>query len=208
LLAGALVALMLCVGLTVPEILERTLNLDVESYIHLDLMSLMTKYGLSSLEPVKKVLVKLCGKDPLFKDLPIKLHVTSFCLDTGETEYFSKDTVPDGRVIDFVCMSVAVPFLFESVRYQDRLYVDGGITECCPMACFLGKNPKEVLAVRLVCENKPDEKIDTLRKFVTRLIKSSIRCVEYTGLTVMRTTLDVFDFKMKLEDRLKLYFLS
>jgi len=95
--AGALIALFLCVGLTVPQILERTLMLDVESYLSLDLVSLMTKYGLSSFDQVKKLLVKICGCDPTFKDLSIKIHVSTFCVDTGDTVYFSRDTTPNGR---------------------------------------------------------------------------------------------------------------
>ena len=119
--AGAIIALFLCVGLTVPQILERTLMLDIESYLSLDLVSLMTKYGLvrssrkaaegrrysetkthkcstqSSFDQVKKLLVKICGRDPTFKDLSIKMHVSTFCVDTGDTVYFSRDTVPNGR---------------------------------------------------------------------------------------------------------------
>jgi predicted acylesterase/phospholipase RssA len=146
--AGAILGLFLALGKSVFSILEMTLMLDFETLMQPDLTSLVTKYGLTSLEPVKSLLVKLCGCDPAFKDLPKKLHVACFCLDTGQTEYFSSDTVPDGRVVDFVAMSIAVPFLFECVRYRGKVYVDGGMIESVPMNPFLGHRKEEVRRTR------------------------------------------------------------
>lgn len=203
--AGAILGLFLATGKSVQEILDLTLNLKFEGLLQLDLVSLINKYGLVSLDPIKKLLVQLCGQDPKFKDLPKKLYVTSFCVDTGETEYFSRDTVPEERVVDFVCMSLAVPFLFESVRYRDRVYVDGGLVECVPMAPFLSYKESEVLAIRLICEGNK-EPVDSLKSFVTKLVRSGLRCVEYTGVRCLHTSLDVFNFSMSLEDRLRLFF--
>ena len=39
-----------------------------------------------------------------------------------KTEYFSKYTHPDMKVIDALCMSIAVPFIFSSYRYNNMVY--------------------------------------------------------------------------------------
>ncbi len=204
--AGAILGFFLATGKSVQEILDATLSLKFESLMQPDLVSLINKFGLVSLEPIKKLLVEL-GGDPKFKDLTKKLHVTAFCVDTGTTEYFSRDTVPDGRVVDFVCMSISVPFLFESVKYKDRVYVDGGLVESVPMAPFLSHKESEVLAIRLLYEAN-HEPIDSVKSFAVKLIKSSLRCIEYTGVRCIYTSLDVFNFSMSLEDRLRLFFKS
>ena len=184
-----------------------TLMLDFETLMQPDLTSLVTKYGLTSLEPVKNLLVKLCGCDPTFGDLPKKLHVAAFCLDTGQTEYFSEDTVPDGRVIDFVAMSIAVPFLFECVRYRGKVYVDGGMIESVPMNPFLGHRKEEVRAIRLIVNHQHDEEeITTFKTFVTRLVRFGLRCVEYEGARVITVSHDIFNFSLGLEDRLRMFF--
>jgi predicted acylesterase/phospholipase RssA len=41
---------------------------------------------------------------------------------------FGTETAPDVALKDAVAASVAVPFVFEPVRIDDRSYVDGGIT--------------------------------------------------------------------------------
>lgn len=111
------------------------------------------------------------------------------------------------RVIDFVCMSMAIPFLFESVSYNGKFYVDGGLLESVPLGPFFGKKSEDVLALQITCECEPSEKVDTLRKFATRIIRAGLRRIDYPETTVLTTTLDLFNFKMSMEDRLKLYFL-
>ena len=82
-------------------------------------------------------------------------------------------TVP--RVIDFVCMSMAIPFLFESVSYNGKLYVDGGLLESVPLGPFFGKKSEDVLALQITCECEPSEKVDTLKKFATRIIRAGAK---------------------------------
>jgi hypothetical protein len=206
--AGAVLGLMLCLGKSVSAILEMTIGLDFVALAKPDLTSMVTRYGLIPIDPIKRKLIELCdGQNPRFRDLPKKLYVTAFCLNTSETEYFSRDTVPDMPVIDIVCMSIAVPFLFESSTYRDRIYVDGGLVETVPVAPFLGRRREEVLALRLVITELSAE-IKTLKQFVTRLIHSSLRSIEYPhSKHVTVETCDIFDFAMSIETRLKLFLL-
>ena len=205
--AGAILGLFLALKKSVFEILELSLLIDYEKYVQPDLTSLVSNYGLASLEPVKKLMVKLCGCDPKFKDLPVKLHVSGFCLETGETVYFSRDNVPDERVVDFVAMSIAVPFLFESVRYNGRIFVDGGLVESVPMNPFLGHRKEDILALKLKHVVPKSEQIGSFRTFVTRLVRFTRRCVEYDGARVVTVNLaDIFNFSLSLEDRLRMFF--
>ena len=53
------------------------------------------------------------------------------------------------KVIDAICMSIAVPFIFSSYRYDNMVYVDGGTLETLPTAPFLGKKPHNILCIRM-----------------------------------------------------------
>ena len=200
--AGAILGLLLCLGKSVTEIFELTIDKKFDSLVKPNLVSLVTRYGLVPMDPIKTALIELCdGQSPTFRDLKKKLYVSAFCVDTGITEYFSRDTVPDAHVIDFICMSIAVPFLFESVTYRGRLYVDGGLVESVPMGPFLGRR---ALALRLVPEMERGP-VSSLKSFVTRLIRSTLRSIEYEGVTSVYTDVDVFNFSMSLENRLRMF---
>ena len=47
-------------------------------------------------------------------------------------------------VIDAVCMSMSIPFIFTSTTYKGKTYVDGGLIEKYPFLTFIDKKPYEV----------------------------------------------------------------
>jgi predicted acylesterase/phospholipase RssA len=204
--AGAIIALFLSLGKTVPEILEVTLGLDCTEYMKPDLTALMSNYGLVPSGPIKTLLRDLMGGSPLFRDVPKKLYVAAFCLSTGKTVYFSRDTHPDVPVIDVLYMSMAVPFIFEAVRYKDHIYIDGGFAENIPMGPFLNHRPCEVLAIAISQDKTPGD-ITTLKHFAVALFKTMFNRLSYPGTVYLDVgTTNIFDFAMTLESRLKLFY--
>jgi NTE family protein len=205
--AGAIIAFFLSLGKTVPEILEVTLGLDCMEYMKPDLNALMSNYGLVPSGPIKTLLQEMVGgQNPLFRDVPKKLYVAAFCLSTGRTVYFSRDTHPDVPVIDVLYMSMAVPFIFESVRYQGQVYIDGGVAEDVPMGPFLGHRPDEILAVTILHDKTPGD-IITLKHFAVALFKIAFNRLSYPGTVLLDVgTTNIFDFAMSLETRLKLFY--
>jgi len=204
--AGAIIAFFLSLGKTVPEILEATLGLDCTEYMKPDLTALMSNYGLVPSGPIKTLLQELVGgQSPLFRDVPKKLYVAAFCLSTGQTVYFSRDTHPDVPVIDVLYMSMAVPFIFEAVRYRDHVYIDGGFTENVPMSPFLARRADEVLAVSLA-PNKNPRDIKSLRDYAVALFKTGFRRLHYPNTVYISVgDANVYDFSMSLEDRLRMF---
>ena len=104
--AGAILALFLALGMSVDEILEISLDLDIPNFVKIRLGSFFNKFGFVSMSPIRKKLVEVCGCDPTFGELDMKIHISAFCLNTNETEYFSRDTHPDMKVIDAVYICV------------------------------------------------------------------------------------------------------
>lgn len=207
--AGAILALFWAVGISIDDIIDASLSIDISSFVKLNIGSFFNKFGFVEIEPIRKKLVEICGCDPTFGELPKKIYISSFCLNTSKTEYFSKDTHPDMKVIDAVCMSIAIPLIFASSEYCGRTYVDGGTAEEYPLAPFLDKKPYEITCIRIKMDEIYKEHLNTPKDFLEALIRSSIKNrLKYTEncnmIKIDIGNVNVFDFNMSYEDKLRL----
>ena len=204
--AGALLSFFICLGMTYDQIVDVSLRIDVPSFVKPNLITIFTKYGMTSVELVKKKLIEIANGDPTFHELQQssnkKLFITAFCISTGETVYFSVDTHPTMKVIDALSMSIAVPLLFEAISFENNLYIDGGLIENTPMKYFIDKEPKEVLSLSL-SSTLDDDKITSFRQFVIKLILVCKKSIEYSS-THMHTKYNIFQFSLSHADKMKM----
>lgn len=89
------------------------------------------KQALFSLDTLKKVLKKAIPVDD-FSALPIPVHVAVTDLKKGESLILS-----EGKLIEAICASAAVPLLFEPVQRDGRWLVDGGVLNNFPIEPLL-----------------------------------------------------------------------
>ena len=207
--AGAILALFLAVGMSVDEILDVSLSLDIPNFVKIRLGSFFNKFGFVDMGPIRKKLVDICGGDPTFNELETRIYISAFCLNTTETVYFSKDTHPNMKIIDAVCMSMTVPFIFACGKYEDRMYVDGGTKEEFPLTPFLDKKPHEVTCVRIKMNKIYRETIDNPKQFVDVIVRSALSNREtfQSPIEVIEVNVgdtDVFNFSMEYEEKIRL----
>ena len=208
--AGSILALMLALGMSVDEILEVSLSLDISKLVKVRIGSFFNKFGFVDMEPIRDILVTICGSDPTFEELDMKVYIAAYCLNSSSTEYFSRDTHPRMKVIDAVCMSIAVPLIFSCGKYQGRTYIDGATQEQYPVTPFLDKKPHEITCVKLKMEQTYQDNINNPRQFVESLIRSTlIHRVEYKDssnvIEINVGDTNIFDFSMSYEDKIRLY---
>ena len=208
--AGSILALMLALGMSVDEILEVSLSLDISKLVKVRIGSFFNKFGFVDMEPIRDILVTICGSDPTFEELDMKIYISAYCLNSSSTEYFSRDTHPRMKVIDAVCMSIAVPLIFSCGKYQGRTYIDGATQEQYPVTPFLDKKPHEITCVKLKMEQTYQDNINNPRQFVESLIRSTlIHRVEYKDssnvIEINVGDTNIFDFSMSYEDKIRLY---
>ena len=209
--AGAILGLFLGLGMSPSDICEFTLNMDTKDLATYNIRTFLDKYGLIDHSQIRERLISICEGNPTFSELPKKVHISAFNVNLGRTEYFSRDTHPTMSVIDAVCMSMSVPFLFSSFKYQDYLYIDGGIMERFPGMPFVGKNPQEVLVIKTITSSHTGE-INNFKQFVNALVIAALRNsrqsyegIAFEVVNIDVTGVNVFDFTMSHEDRLKLF---
>ncbi len=208
--AGAILELFLGVGMSVDEILETSLSMNIPTFVKIRIGSFFNKFGFVDMAPIRKKFVDICGSDPTFTEIDMKIYIAAFCMNTSETVYFSKDTHPDMKVIDAVCMSMAVPLIFACSKHEGKTYVDGGTQEQYPITPFLDKKPHEVTCIKIRMDLIYQENIDTPKQYVESLIRSSLANriqydipVDIIDINVKDT--NVFNFNMTYEEKVRLY---
>lgn len=108
---------------------------------------LVNKDGLFSMKVLRKALQTLIP-DNSFESLHKKLYITATDFANNETVTFSK-----GLLIEAVIASASVPVIFEPVKIDDHILVDGGLLNNFPVeplenncdvliGCYVNKIPK------------------------------------------------------------------
>lgn len=208
--AGSILALFIALGMSIDEIIDVSLSLNVPEFVKIRIGPFFNKFGFVDIEPIKEKIIEICGRNPTFAELDMKIYVSAYCLNTSTTVYFSRDTHPDMKVIDAVCMSMAIPLIFTCGKYNGNTYVDGGTQERYPITPFLDKKPHEVLCIKIKLNKLYQSEIDTPRQFVEALIRSVVmdRDEEYKNIKVIELDVgdtNIFNFNMDYEEKIKLY---
>jgi len=209
--AGAIISVFLALGFSIDNILYKLAELEGNKLVKLNLKCFMNKYGLVDLKPIRDKFVNIFESDPTFLDIEKKIYISAFCVNTSKTVYFSKDTHPNMKVIDALCMSIAVPFIFSSYRYEGMVYVDGGTLETLPSTPFLDKKTNKVLCIRMKMEPEFIQDITSPKQFAEALIASTLNNRQQNVLKNCKVVdidigqVDVFNFNMTYEEKLKLY---
>ena len=212
--AGALLGFLFCISKGDPtRVLDYALTVPVKQLMKPNIKCLLKNYGLISCSKIRKVLGEACHTfiqkdDVTFQELyelyPIKLHVSSYCVDFMKTVYFSVDTTPTMSVLDAVCASVAIPFLFSSVKLSDGYnYIDGGSAEVVPGAPFIGQ---DALAMKLAWNRLPEVK--DLKTYAMSILLSTMKMrhvYEFPTLDLDSSDVDVYDFGASNDAKLRMF---
>jgi predicted acylesterase/phospholipase RssA len=212
--AGAILALLLGLNMKCVDILERSMLADIKSVTKFNVKSLLNTFGLISHDKLRSHIVDICGCDPTFSELDKKVYISAYCLNTHKTVYFNRDTHPNVKVIDAVCMSITVPMLFESLTLDGYSYVDGGLIEKTPCQPFLSKNPNEVLSVQIRFDDDIDDtRISGLKRYIETVICALLmNRITYDDIIkpymIDIGSINAFDFSMDYHEKLDLYLLG
>ena len=98
----------------------------------ISMYNLLNNYGLNNGNNFRNTILKYSNElemrfDDFQKKTKRKLTITAVSLSKCRVEYFNYINTPDLRIIDAICMSCCIPFLFTPIVYNDELYIDGGL---------------------------------------------------------------------------------
>ena len=215
--AGALLAFVFALtkGDTT-KVLDFTLTVPIKQMMKPNIKSLLKDWGLISNSKLHKVfsdmVEKFTGKRTVtFKELyeswPVKIHVASYCVNTSKTVYFSVDSTPHMNVVDAICATIAIPFIISSAKLNDGWhYIDGATAEAIPCGPFLSRPREDVLVLAFEWGLMPE--IKDMKSYAMVLIMTQMRSratYDFPILNVNSGDLDIFDFSLGQEQKLKLF---
>ncbi|MFN7065633.1 MAG: patatin-like phospholipase family protein [Aquificaceae bacterium] len=128
--AGALVGAFYCDGYTPEEMLRIVKSRDWLKYLR----PTLPRLGLISLREAGRYLSGMLSVQHI-EDMKRKLFIAVVDIKTGKSLYFE-----EGSLITLLLGSCALPGIFEPIRYQDYLLIDGGLTNNLPVEPLLSKD--------------------------------------------------------------------
>jgi predicted acylesterase/phospholipase RssA len=220
--AGGLLAFFYVVAEgNIKTILDYSADIPIKDIMKPNIRQFLKHFGLVSQKKVRNVIIDIIRvffskEDLTFRELKDfrpkmpKLHISAYCVNLARTEYFSSDSTPNMSVVDALCMTIAVPFLFATVEHQGRRYIDGGTMEETPGGIFVGK--ADVKTMRSVWA-KDSVEYDTrnLKSYIMSILNTTMRLrprYTYPTIDVDMSNFEIFDFGVSTETKLKLFSLG
>jgi predicted acylesterase/phospholipase RssA len=215
--AGALLAFVFALtkGDTT-KVLDFTLTVTIKKMMKPNIKSLLKEWGLISSSKLHAIfsdmVEKFTGKRTVtFMELydwyPIKIHISSYCVNTCKTVYFSVDSAPHMNVVDAASASIAIPFIISSSKLNDGWhYIDCAVAEVIPGGPFLARPREDILALAFEWTHLPE--IKDMKSYALALITTTMRSratYDYPILNINLGNLDIYDFSLGQEQKLKLF---
>lgn len=188
--AGAIILFFLLIGYTSNEINQ----ILKEEYKYLtnfnfeNLSNIYTDLGIDDSSKNENLLRKYLYKKKninsitfleFAKKFGYNLIITGANLETHKTDYFSIDTFPDMDIILALLITSCIPFIYKPIRFNNNLYIDGGIYCNFPIEYFK-KNSNDTLGI---CIN-PDylKKNDNIINYTSNILFSMMNKLSYDNI--------------------------
>ena len=179
--AGSIISLLYIIGYTYDELVDEILLQDLSNLKDLRIKNFLQKYGFDSGKRIMSwieglIIKKGYSKDITFKQIfekfKIQYQVVTTNLNKYETVIFDNISNPNLKVTKAIRMSIGVPFIFSIEKYNNEIYVDGGLINNYPIKEFDNKLDN-VLGLKLVTRgefHKIDENIDSFYSYLGNLM--------------------------------------
>lgn len=148
---GALISFCYACGYSSKELLDEILNKNFKELTASSIFNLLNHKGLDKGEKIMSWLEYMAEKKGISpkitfeeteKLLGKKLYIVASNLNSYHSDVFSFEKTPKFSVLQAIRMSISVPFIFTPIKWNNCLYVDGGITEPFPLFFFEGEKEK------------------------------------------------------------------
>lgn len=161
-------------------------------------------FGMDNGERVLMIVEKLMlGKglssDTTFKDLykktKKKLYITGACLNDKQAYYFSVDSYPNMKVITAIRITMSVPLLWTPVKFENKLFVDGGLIDNFPINMFTNNKSSKVLGIHLNTKKSTIDSVNNLEEYLISAILCGLEGLTYNACRGYEDNVIMIDIK-------------
>jgi len=212
--SGALISFFLLLGHAPDEILHIFSRVPIKELTKPNLKNITKTWGFIPHEHIKKFLSDFYNGtfQTLHDTNKIKMHVSSYCVNTNKTVYFSVDSHPHMNVVDAICASISVPLMFQPAKMDGLIYMDGGCFERIPGAPFVGKSQSDIVSIKIdkAVHSPGTFEIKTMGQFLLKGLHSLVYNAAAVDvfdntISIYLPDVNIFDLKMSETDTLKLF---
>jgi NTE family protein len=166
--SGSIVAAMVAVGYSASEVTDAILDLDFSKLLDgsplLGPLRVFTRFGWHKgdyfIGKMRAMIERKTGKgDITFADCRARgyknLRIVGSSITRRAVRVFPDDSSLDMPLADAVRISMSIPLFFTSMRYQDEVYVDGGVMWNYPLGLFDEPGTANLETLGFHVENTP-----------------------------------------------------
>lgn len=217
---GALFSILYIIGYNSSELEQIFSNIDLNKLQNFEFLNFKNNYGFDNGENIIKFLKVLFNEKKidteitfleLFKKSNIKFIVTGTNISKQKIEYFSYENYPDMKLFTALRITMSIPIIYEYVKFQDDIYVDGGLLDDYPIDYFR-KEASQTIGFLMYdySETLEIEKLDEyLYSFLFCLLKkvNKFKKKIYKKNTVLikQNKIGAIDFNVSKEDKNELF---
>ena len=198
--AGAITATLLALKYTPEEIEKIVFNTNFDSFIDNefniveDAVNIYRGFGVctgnSFFNYITKIIKDKTGNEKytfadLYKNTGVVLVITGTSITDKKTIFFNYETYPDMEIRLAVRISMSIPYLFEPIRYDNKMFVDGGMLDNYPLHVFdKGEINQKTLGLKLITPNDTEDK-----KLIKPIQDRDIKSIKDFSLALLNTML-------------------
>lgn len=216
---GSLISVLHVIGYTPDNIKELILLFDFKKLRKIDPMNFFNTFGFDNGEKFDVFLNKLFNAKHIspnitFKELyefnPIKVILTTVCLNNKSVYYLSYLTHPNLKIITGIKMSCAVPFWFIPIKYKNKLFIDGGVMDNYPIQLF--KDELEHVIGVCLLNNENFNEITNIESFIINIIscigqgvsQNSYKGYEKYTIKVSLSNINIINLNIGIDEKKKM----
>lgn len=180
---GCLFSLIYILGYSYFEIKQIIVHKKFETLKNVSFMNFLSKYGIDSGNNLMKWLedlmeLKKVDKNITLKDFYALNNIDFQIMATNLNKYtstkFNYICTPNVKVIDAIRMSISIPFMFTTNKYNGDIHVDGGLIDNFPIKYF-ENDLENVLGLKLVSHGEMashvvNERIENIESYIYHVL--------------------------------------
>lgn len=186
---GTILAVLIICGYSIDELSRFILKFNLHNLEpEIDCNILFDKMGISEGTEIIATIQTLIHEKLNVYDLNFKefyektqkkINIVTTNFTKSKEEIFSIDDTPEVSILLALRMSISVPFIFTPVKYNDCIYIDGGLTNNFPINHI---NDPNFFGICLNFNNNQDS--DQIYNFFLGCINTIIQTVNFKNINI------------------------
>jgi NTE family protein len=194
---GGVIATLLSIDYKAKEIFNFLLHFNLHNTKNMNIINLIDNYGLDDGKSLMFIFEKLLERKINKKDITLgelnkkfnkKIIICVTCLNEYKPYYFSYENYPDLSLLLVIRMTISVPFIFTAVKYNNNLFVDGGLINNYP----IDKSQNIETTIGIFLNNTINYiQINNLEEYIFSLFSCLLSRADHNAIKYKKNTINI-----------------